>query len=320
VIINKFGKTEFAEEALLGIRESLNATNRSEEFFEIAEQFKTSNPGGNSVQNLQFDSAKDLFYAEKYDKAIQSFQSYLKAYPTSTSASEANYLLAESYYLLGNKKEALNYYNEIIVSNQVEFLTKSAMRSGSINYDNQNYDDAIQNYLQVAGSTSNQREVVLAQEGLIKSYYFKGNYDKVIEFCTKVIQEGGNTVLGAKNRAMLYKAKAHMQKKENAQAKAEFESVIALAKDVSGAEAKYYLGDMLNKQKEYDASIKSLQELANDFSDFVYWYERAFLLIADNYLAKDDSFMAKATLNSIIENSENKETIETAKQKLKAIK
>ncbi|MCP9756990.1 tetratricopeptide repeat protein [Lacihabitans sp. CCS-44] len=320
VIINKFGKTEFAEEALLGIRESLNATNRSEEFFEIAEQFKTSNPGGNSVQNLQFDSAKDLFYAEKYDKAIQSFQSYLKAYPTSTSASEANYLLAESYYLLGNKKEALKYYNEIIVSNQVEFLTKSAMRSGSINYDNQNYDDAIQNYLQVAGSTSNQREVVLAQEGLIKSYYFKGNYDKVIEFSTKVIQEGGNTVLGAKNRAMLFKAKAHMQKKENAQAKTEFEAVIALAKDVSGAEAKYFLGDMLNKQKQYDASIKSLQELANDFSDFVYWYERAFLLIADNYLAKDDSFMAKATLNSIIENSENKETIETAKQKLKAIK
>lgn len=320
VIINKFGKTEFAEEALLGIRESLNATNRSEEFFEIAEQFKTSNPGGNSVQNLQFDSAKDLFYAEKYDKAIQSFQSYLKAYPTSTSASEANYLLAESYYLLGNKKEALKYYNEIIISNQVEFLTKSAMRSGSINYDNQNYDDAIQNYLQVAGSTSNQREVVLAQEGLIKSYYFKGNYDKVIEFSTKVIQEGGNTVLGAKNRAMLFKAKAHMLKKENAQAKTEFEAVIALAKDVSGAEAKYFLGDMLNKQKQYDASIKSLQELANDFSDFVYWYERAFLLIADNYLAKDDSFMAKATLNSIIENSENKETIETAKQKLKAIK
>jgi hypothetical protein len=60
--------------------------------------------------------------------------------------------------------------------------------------------------------------------------------------------------------------------------------------------------------------------LANDFSVFVYWYERAFLLIAENYLAKDDSFMAKATLNSIIENSENKETIETAKQKLKAIK
>jgi tetratricopeptide (TPR) repeat protein len=194
------------------------------------------------------------------------------------------------------------------------------MRAASINYENQNYEESIENYLQVAASTSNQREVILAQEGLIKSYYFKGTYDKVIEYSSKLIQEGGNTVLGAKNRAILFKAKAHMQKREYTEAKTSFDAVIELAKDLSGAEAKYYLGDMLYKQKQYDASIKSLQELANDFSDFVYWYEKAFLLIADNYQAKDDSFMAKATLNSIIENSENKETIETAKQKLKAIK
>lgn len=194
------------------------------------------------------------------------------------------------------------------------------MRAGSINYENQNFDDAIQNYLQVVGSTSNQREVVLAQEGLIKSYYFKGNYDKTIEVSSKVITEGGNTVLGAKNRALLYRGKANIQKRAYNEAKADLDGVIALAKDVSGAEAKYYIGDMLNKQKQYDASIKTLQELANEFSDFVYWYEKAFLLIADNYLAKDDSFMAKATLNSIIDNSDNKETVEAAKQKLKAIK
>ena len=104
-----------------------------------------------------------------------------------------------------------------------------------------------------------------------------------MEYADKIILEGGNTVLGATNRATLYKGKAMMQKKEYNQAKTEFESVISLAKDVSGAEAKYFLGDMLFKQKQYDASIKSLQELANEFSDFVYWYEKAFLLIADNY-------------------------------------
>jgi tetratricopeptide (TPR) repeat protein len=316
VILNKFGKTEFANEALLGIRESLNSSNRSEDFFEIAEQYKVNNPGGNSVQSLQFDSAKDLYYAEKYEKAIQSFKSFIKSYPASTNTSEANYLIAESYFLLNNKSEALKYYQEIVVSNQVEFLTKSAMRSAAIYYDQQNYNDAIQNYLQAAGSTSNQRDIVLAQEGLIKAYYFKGNYDKTLENVDKIISEGGNTVLGATNRATLYKGKALMKKKEFNPAKSAFESVIGMAKDVSGAEAKYFLGEMLYLQKQYDASIKSLQELSNDFSDFVFWYEKAFLLIADNYAAKNDTFMAKATLNSIIENSDNKETIQIAKQKL----
>lgn len=87
------------------------------------------------------------------------------------------------------------------------------MRSAGIYYEQQNYDEAIQNYLQAASSTSNQREVVLAQEGLIKAYYFKGNYDKTLEYADKIILEGGNTVLGATNRATLYKGKAMMQKK-----------------------------------------------------------------------------------------------------------
>jgi len=92
-----------------------------------------------------------------------------------------------------------------------------------------------------------------------------------------------------------------------------------MAKDVNGAEAKYLIGEMFFKSREYDQSIKTLQELASDFSDFVFWYEKSFLLIADNYLGKSDTFMAKATLNSIIENSDNKQTVELAKQKLKAI-
>ena len=320
VIISKFGNTPLADEALLGIRESLNATNRSEEFFDVAEQFKKNNPEGNSVQNLQFDAAKDLFYSEKYDKAITAFQSYLKTYPTSTLVPEANYLIAESYFIQNNKELALKYYQEIVLSNQVEFLTKSAMRSANIYYEQKNFEDAIQNYLHASSSATSQRDIILANEGLIKSYYFKGNFDKTLEYCNKVISEGGNTVLGAQNRANLYKGKALMQKKDYSEAKIEFEKTIAMAKDVSGAEAKYFIAEIAFKQQQYDASIKTCQDLANDFGDFVYWYEKAFLLIADNYVGKSDEFMAKATLNSIIENSENKETVETAKQKLKAIK
>lgn len=105
-----------------------------------------------------------------------------------------------------------------------------------------------------------------------------------------------------------------------ASAKIQFEKTIELGKDVSAAEAKYRLGEIQYKQKEYDASIKTMQELASNYSDFLEWYENAFLLIADNYLGKNDSFMAKATLNSIIENSENAETVAKARQKLNAIK
>ncbi len=319
VIINKFGSTPFAEEALLGIRETLNAENRSEEFFEIAEGFKKSNPGANSVSNLQFDSAKDLYYAEKYDKAIISFKNFINAYSNSTSIPEAKFLIAESNFILNNNEEALKYYKDIITDNQIEYITKAASRSAALYFESQNYPEAISNYQNVLTSTSNKRDLVIAWEGLFKSYFYSGNYDKTIEYTQKVITDGGNTVMGAENRSNLFLGKAYMQKKNNLEAKKEFEKTIGMAKDINGAEAKYLIAEMLFKSKEYDQSIKTLQELASDFSDFVYWYEKSFLLIADNYLGKSDTFMAKATLNSIIENSDNKQTVELAKQKLKAI-
>jgi tetratricopeptide (TPR) repeat protein len=320
VIINKFGKSPEAEEALLGIKDALNADNRSEEFFDIAETFKKNNPGANSVVNLQFESAKDLYYAEKYDRAISSLKSYISNYPKSTNIPEAMYLIAESNFILGNKTEALKYYQDLVNDNQVEYLNKAALRSANIYYENKDYSGAISNYQTVTTSTSNKREIVLAWEGLIKAYYFQGNYDKSLEFSQKVLNEGGNTVIGAENRAVLFKGKSLMQKKNFEEAKIEFEKAISMAKDVNGAEAKYFIADMQYKNKDYDTAIKTLQELANDFSDFLYWYEKSFLLIVDCYIAKNDIFMAKATLNSIIENSDNKDTVEAAKQKLKNLK
>lgn len=320
LILDKFGKSKYASEAFLGIREALSQANRSEEFFEIAEQYKRNNPEGSSVQGLQFETAKDLFFAENYDKAISAFTRFLSQYPGSVLIPEANYLLGESYLALKNQAEALKYYQEIVNGNQLEFLAQAAMRSAGIYYDMKRYDDAIRNYQQVTYSTSDQRETVVAYEGLMHSYFGKNDFDKTIEMADKILSSGGSVVAGAINRAELFRGKALMGKADYAAAKSQFQKTIGLAKDESAAEAKYRIGEIQYKQKEYDASIKTMQELANDFSDYLLWYENAFLLIADNYIAKNDSFMAKATLNSIIENSENQETVTRARQKLNSIK
>lgn len=319
-ILDKFGKSKYASEAFLGIREALSQANRSEEFFEIAEVYKRNNPEGSSVQGLQFDTAKDLFFAEKYDAAIGAFTKFISQYPGSVLIPEANYLIAESY--LGQKKtnEALKYYQTIVNEGQLEFLAQAASRSAGLYFEKKQYDEAVRNYKQVISTTSDQRETVLAHEGLMKSYFAMNRFDEVVTAANTILGAGADVVVGAKNRAELFKGKALLGQNNLSAAKAQFEKTIELGKDISAAEAKYRLGEIQYKQKEFDASIKSMQELAKDYSDYLIWYEEAFLLIADNYLGKNDAFMAKATLNSIIENSDNTETVAKARQKLNAIK
>ena len=66
--------------------------------------------------------------------------------------------------------------------------------------------------------------------------------------------------------------------------------------------------------------LSALFDLKSRFSAYPKWYNRGFLLMADNYVAQKEYFQAQATLNSIIENAKDKETVAAAKTKLAALK
>jgi hypothetical protein len=56
------------------------------------------------------------------------------------------------------------------------------------------------------------------------------------------------------------------------------------------------------------------QELGNNYSEYLNWYEEGFILITENYIEKKDYFMAKATVQSILENSETADIKNKAKK------
>ena len=319
VIIQRYGKSEAADNALLGLQENLNTVGRPEEFTTIVDEYKKNNPENGSVENLEYETAKNLYLNEKYDKAVVALLKYIKNYPRSSNVFEARYYLGDSYYISNDKPNALKYYNQVITDNRTTFVTKSALRAAAIEVGNKSYKNAITNYRTVLVSSQNKRDIVSAWQGLVESYYSIGNQDSVMVYSREIINNGGNIVMGASNKAQLFLGKAFMQKNDFAKAEEEFKKTIAMAKDNNGAEAKYFIGEIQYKSNKYKESIKTLQELSQDFSEFVYWYEKSFLLISEDYIALNDYFMAKATLKSVIENSDTPETVDAAKKKLKDI-
>lgn len=319
LVLQKYGNSEEADNALLGLQQNLNAVGRPEDFMSVVDDFKKNNPDNSSVEGLEYQSAKNLYLNEKYANAAAAFQKYIKNYPNNTNVFEAKYFIADSYYLLNDKTNALKYYNQVITDNQSSYITKSALRSAALEVLNRNFKNAITNFRTVLVSSQSKREIVSAWQGLADSYYTIGNQDSTLVFCREIINNGGNIVMGASNKAQLLMGKAYMQKNDFVKAEAEFAKTIGMAKDNNGAEAKYFIGEMQYKSKKYKESIKTLQELAQQFSEFVYWYEKSFILISDNYVGQNDFFMAKATLKSVIENSDTPETLDVAKKKLKEI-
>jgi Fe-S cluster biosynthesis and repair protein YggX len=119
------------------------------------------------------------------------------------------------------------------------------------------------------------------------------------------------------HEALYIKAKAGYAQHKNDVAYINFNKLSMATVSERAAEAKYMVALLLNAEGEYKASLDTCFRLKNRFASYDYWVVKGFILIADDYYALNNSFQAKATLESIIENYKGDLTlIEEAKAKL----
>lgn len=318
VIINQYTAHKTSTSALLGLQEALTNAGRGEEFSDYLAKYKQTNPQNDAVENVEFEAAKTLYFSEKYEKAIQSFDNYLKQYPNNVLSFDAKYYLAESYNRLNDKAKARQYYQMVISEQKSQFVSRAVARMADLEFADKNYAPAINYYKNMLSLATNKRDQFNAWTGLMESYYGLAKYDSASYFANQIITTG-NATLSAQNKALLFGGKIAYAQGDYNKAIDEFLKTLNSAKDENGAEAQYLLGEAQYKQKQYKQSLESMFELNKSFAAYEKWRGRAFLLIADNYAALDEVFQAKATLNSIIENSPDKEIVALAREKLKAL-
>ncbi|MFN8355893.1 MAG: tetratricopeptide repeat protein [Spirosomataceae bacterium] len=317
-ILNKYPSSKYAQDAIAGVQDALNTVGRPEEFQEVLAQYKRANPGDGSLEKLEYETAKNLYYNEKYDKAITALLNYMQNYPGSINNVEAKYLLADSYYRTKDISNALRYYYIVIEENKSPNVNRAAQRAAEIEFANKNYQKAIRNYRVLTQMAGNKKDLVNAWTGLMESYYLTAKYDSVLVYTREIIN-AGSVNLGAQNKAMLYNGKVALAKGDSKKAIEEFEKTVAAAKDEIGAEAKYNIAEIQFKNKQYEVAKKTCYDFIDQFSNYDKWLDKNFLLLADIFIATNDTFQAKATLNSIIENSPNPETVQAAKNRLKGL-
>jgi lipopolysaccharide biosynthesis regulator YciM len=102
-------------------------------------------------------------------------------------------------------------------------------------------------------------------------------------------------------------------------ARKEYEETVKLSKNEMAAEAKYMLAQLDFENAKYDECEKTVFALSENYGSYDYWVAKAFLLLSDVYVKKGNTFQARQTLQSIIDNYEGKDLVDIAKEKLAAI-
>jgi tetratricopeptide (TPR) repeat protein len=317
-VLTEFPDSPSASSALEGIQESYTAVGRPEEFTQVLGVVRKNNPANEKLEEVEFDNVRNLYYAEKYENARVSLLEFLNSYPASKHQYDARYFIGSSYDKLDNVNEALRYYSMVVQDNRSTFVAAAAQRSADLEIGRGNYNSAVTNFRVLLRNAENKKDQARAWIGLMDTYFSLKSYDSTLYYAREVVNVG-NVVEGGSGRAQLYMGKVPYERGDLVKAAEEFKKLAASSKDVYGAEAAYWSATILNRNKKYKEAEAAIIELAKSFEGYDYWRARSFILLSDVYVGMNDVGQAKATLKSIIENSDDQEILELAKTKLAQI-
>ena len=307
-----------ANNVLLGLQEALAAENKSEEFDALLAEYKLANPDTEGLEELEFESAKAYYNQQNYNKAIEVFTAFMQAYPNDSKSYEAKFYIAESYYRKNESYNALPLYYEILTENQVSQRLKVIQRIADIEVTERNYTKSINYYRLLEKEAFTNRQNLYAWIGLTKSFFQLAEYDSTELYTNKILNEGSTNV-GIQNTAYLYQGKVAYSKGNYEGAIVMFQKTVDNAKDINGAEAFVLIGEVLYQQGKYKESNEMLFDVSANFGVFDGWVGKAFLQVAENYIAMEEYLQARATLNSIIEHTPSGIIANLAKIKLDRI-
>lgn len=317
-VVQRFPNHPAAQEVLIPLQEALTTAGRAGEFQNYLAQFKTANPDNKSLEGLEYETAKNFYFNQQYDKAIAGLETFINTYPQTSYKQEGLYYIAESHYRLKQYDKALPIYKELSSDVNFNLANRTVARVGEIEFAQGNHKDAIDAFHRVEKLATNKRDQYNAWSGLMESFYLTQQYDSADHYA-RIILERGNVNAGAENKASLYLGKTAMARGDLDGAKDEFLNTLNAARDEFGAEAKYLLAQILYDQKENKQSIETLVSLNTDFKEYQDWVGKSYLLLADNYVALNNVFQAKATLQSLIENFPQESIKEAARKKIQVI-
>lgn len=317
-VIKQFPNHPVTQDVLLPLQDALTIAGRSGEFETYLSQFKRANPENKNLEIIEFETAKSSFFDQQYQKALTNLNNFINAYPQSSRIQEARFYVAESHFRLNEFSKALPIYITLSQDGNFSMGSRVISRVAGIEFREGNYESAISSFHRLERLATNKKEQYDAWSGLMESFFLLTEYDSS-DVYAKIIIERGNVNASAQNKASLFLGKSSFARGDFESAKDEFLNTLNTAQDEFGAEAKFMVAQIFFMQKEYKQSYETLVSLTTDFDSYDDWVGKSYLLMADNFIAMDQIFQARATLQSLIDNFPLKNVKEAAAKKLSEI-
>ncbi len=268
------------------------------------------------VDSLTYVAAEKQYNNNELAAALTSFNNYLQKFPNGAFSINANFYIAEIYNSKKDYKNALGYYETIAARGNSKFAERAVSQAARINY----YE--LKDYVKAEGYFTQLKSIAVSQEnkidalrGLLRCQYYQQKYSEAT-VSAKELLESKNANTDDKVLSNLVLARASQNEGNYVDAIAKYKNVVSLNKASFAAEARYEIANCLFLQNKLAEAEKAAFEVVNKSGSYEVWLTKAYILLGDIYFKQKDYFNAKATFQSIIDNTQLLEFKKEAEQKL----
>lgn len=311
-----------SKEAMSAIQEIyVNELDKPEAFFEFAGTIPGYTVSGSERDSILYAAAENHYAQGLYDKAAESFKTYIDQNPKGVYALKAKFLRAESFSLAKKWEEALLAYEVVIKDGQSNYQASALYKAALIAY-NQKKDMErayryYVDYIPMAESDEQQFEAIV---GGLRSAYKLKKADEVFTMAEKVIGHPRATD-DIRALAHYYAATLRFQNESFDKAIDSYNEVIRINSAELAAEARYSIAAIYEKRGDHVLGAKLAEESARANVGYPYWVAKSLMLLSDIQFNQGDLLNAKAIIEAILENFQGDEVImQEASDRLEKIK
>jgi TolA-binding protein len=316
-VIKSFGASRSSKEALDKIRKIYIDKGDASAFQDYVNGVPFADISKNELDSTSYVIAENAYLSGNCEKASRDFTNYLKQYPQGLFLLNAHYYRGDCEAKSSFNEEAILDLEYVVSQTRNKFTEKSLVALGRLYQLVNKEDSAIKAYERLKLLASRKGNIRLADEELMQLYFQKEDYEGASKYANILLARDVEQQ-GLWQKAHLILAKSSFRKEDYKQAIQHLDSIAGTSNEL-GAEAKYLLARTYYLQGLYDKSDTTIYRLVDQIPSYPYWIAKGFILLADNFVAKEDFYNARVTFQSVIDNADNEELISIAKEKLRML-
>lgn len=320
---DKFVKTDSKSDAAKEVLESIKKIFEAKGNVEEMEKYFVSigNPlSENQLEKATYIAAYDAFYTQKScDQAMPKWEAYISKFPNGKYITEAQFNYAECAYSKNLFDKAIPGYQQVILKPRGIYTEVALAKTSYLLYKDKKYKEALPVFLQLQEMAETPSNKSAGKFGAMRCAFYLNDYETALTESNKVLSTEKLSPQQT-SEAKYIKAKSLYETNRLDDAMLEFKAMTKSSKNLTGAEAYYYVAKIYFLKGDFKEVEKTVTKLVSYEYSNDDWNNKSMLLLADAYIAKGEDTDAEVILNTLVDSKPKQEYLSEANTKLAKIR